>query len=326
MRFLLTVLLLALLGSSGCSTALTRTRSPSAAPIRFALIGDIPYSDYDAKVSFPNMIDDINQARVAFTVHDGDIKSGSSPCSMEILDQMFGQFQKFDSPFIYLFGDNEWTDCGRSPTNSISPEQWLDRLRDKFTAGHQSLGRHHLALARQSDDPKFAKFRENVRWMMGDVLFVGLNVPGDANNFGQPEFKERNQANLAWIKQAFDLAQIEETRALMLIMQANPHFEMAPNNHLRLGFNDLLALLERETPLLKKPVVLVHGDSHYFRIDKPLIGSVSKRRIENFTRVETFGYPDCHWIEATIDPNEPELFVFRQRIIRKNLVDHTKKP
>jgi hypothetical protein len=38
----------------------------------------------------------------------------------------------------------------------------------------------------------------------------------------------------------------------------------------------------------KKPVVLVHGDSQYFRIDKPLVDSQG-RRLKNFTRLETFG-------------------------------------
>jgi hypothetical protein len=36
------------------------------------------------------------------------------------------------------------------------------------------------------------------------------------------------------------------------------------------------------------PVAAVHGDSHHFRIDKPLLDSQG-RRLENFTWVETFG-------------------------------------
>ena len=72
------------------------------------------------------------------------------------------------------------------------------------------------------------------------------------------------------------------------------------------------------------PVVLLHGDSHYFRIDKPMKSSVSMRRIENFTRVETFGSPDVHWILATVDHNDPNLFRFEQRIVKGNMVDHTK--
>jgi hypothetical protein len=302
---------------SGCATS----RRPAAENrISFALIGDVPYSANDAAVSFPNMIEEINRAHVAFTVHDGDIKSGSEPCSEQALEAARRQFQTFDSPFIYLFGDNEWTDCGRSPTNVISPEGWLDRLREVFTKGDQSLGKRTLTLERQSNESRFTKYRENVRWTLGNVLFVGLNLPGDANNFGQNEFAERNLANLAWISDGFAYARSNQMRAIMLILQANPHFELAATNRLRLGFNEFLTLIEKETIAFKKPVLFVHGDSHYFRIDKPLMGRKSKRRLENFTRVETFGYPDVHWVQATIDEHDPNVFVFEPRIVGKNLV------
>jgi hypothetical protein len=42
--------------------------------------------------------------------------------------------------------------------------------------------------------------------------------------------------------------------------------------------------LEADMLAFRKPVVLVHGDSHYFRIDKPLLGTSSRRHVENFTR------------------------------------------
>ena len=65
---------------------------------------------------------------------------------------------------------------------------------------------------------------------------------------------------------------------------------------------------------------LVHGDSHYFRMDKPMVGTVSGRRVENFTRVETFGELDNHWLHVEVDPTSPNVFVFDQRIVKANLV------
>jgi len=38
----------------------------------------------------------------------------------------------------------------------------------------------------------------------------------------------------------------------------------------------------------RRPVAYVHGDSHYFRVDKPFL-DFQGRRLETFTRVETFG-------------------------------------
>ena len=73
-----------------------------------------------------------------------------------------------------------------------------------------------------------------------------------------------------------------------------------------------------------KPVVLVNGDSHYFRIEKPFMRRVARATgdplIENFTRVETFGDPFNHWIHVTVDANDPNLFTFRQRMVPANLL------
>jgi hypothetical protein len=288
----------------------------------FALIGDVPYSEEDATNGFINLVHDLNRADLRFVVHDGDIKSGSAPCSEGLLAERYRQFQTFKHPFIYLFGDNEWTDCGRSPTNRFTPEEWLAKLREVFTRGDQSLGGRHLLLSRQSDDPRFAPFRENVRWVFGPVLFVGFNVPGDVNNFGRPEFISRNAANLAWLHDSFALARQKGLGALMLVMQANPRFDLAQTNKLRAGFNDFLSALQHETVAFKKPVVLVHGDSHYFRVDKPLLGAAGRRRVENFTRVETFGYPDIHWVRVTVDPDDVNVFTFRPVLVEKNRVKH----
>ena len=119
-------------------------------------------------------------------------------------------------------------------------------------------------------------------------MFVGFNIPGSNNNFGRTpeadaEYVERNAANLAWMRSAFNIAKTANIREIMLIIQANPGFELPPTDPSRTGFNDFLAALEVETLAFGKPVVLVHGDTHSFQINKPLFGSKSKRRIENFT-------------------------------------------
>jgi hypothetical protein len=310
------LVLIALL-ASGCTTWLgTRVRS-----FDFALIGDVPYTPEQVTNSFPNMIRELNAANLEFVVHDGDIKSGSEPCTDEIFIARLKQFETFRHPLIYVFGDNEWTDCARA-TNGFDPEERLQKLREIFTQGDQSLGQRKLPLARQSNDARFAKFRENVRWTMGDVAFLTLNVQGSLNNFGKREFAERNAANLAWLKESFAFASVENRRAVMVIIQANPLPERGSTNRVHAGYRDIVAALERETLAFQKPVVLVHGDTHYFRIDKPLYGAKSRRRIENFTRVETFGNPDVHWLRVTIDPLDPEVFTFRPQMVKSNLVNH----
>jgi hypothetical protein len=63
----------------------------------------------------------------------------------------------------------------------------------------------------------------------------------------------------------------------------------------------------------------VHGDSHYFKIDKPLNHSSGGGVLTNFIRVETFGARNTHWLSASIDPNDPNLFVFTPRTVAANV-------
>jgi hypothetical protein len=316
---------LILLNLAGCGTPAARRATQAAPPgsrYEFALIGDVPYDELQITNLFPNLIEELNRAPLAFVVHDGDIKAGATPCTDEVLRRVYDQFQTFRHPLIYLFGDNEWSDCGTVRTNALDPMDRLRKLRDLFTQGDRSLGRRAIPLERQSDDPRFATFRENVRWTQGGVIFAGLNAPGDDNHFGTPEFGPRNAANIAWIQEAFAIAANENLRAVMLIMQANPHFDLAVTNRLRRGFNEMIDVIEKETLAFQKPVVLVHGDSHYFRIDQPLLGRRSRRRIENFTRVETFGNPDVHWLRVRVDGRDPNIFQFHPQHVQKNLLKH----
>jgi hypothetical protein len=59
--------------------------------------------------------------------------------------------------------------------------------------------------------------------------------------------------------------------------------------------------------------------------DKPLLSSKSEQVIENFTRVETFGTPDIHWVRVIVEPNDANVFTFRPEIVKKNLLNHATK-
>ena len=96
----------------------------------------------------------------------------------------------------------------------------------------------------------------------------------------------------------------------------------SPETRRATGFDEFLAALEKETVAFGEPVVYVHGDTHIFRVDKPLFGSTSRRTIENFTRVATIGYPDTHWVRAIVDPKETNVFSFRLEIVEANRVKH----
>jgi hypothetical protein len=56
------------------------------------LWGDLPYNGTQATVGVPNLIADMNRHDLAFTVHDGDLKSGSSECTDAVYMQALGYF------------------------------------------------------------------------------------------------------------------------------------------------------------------------------------------------------------------------------------------
>jgi hypothetical protein len=279
------------------------------------LIGDIPY-DAEQQRRTEVLFGRMEAEELAFVVHVGDIKSGDSPCTDETLLHEKGRFESFAHPLVYVPGDNEWTDCHRT---GYDPIERLWRLREIFFVGDESLGEKTIPLVRQSAD-----YPENVRWSYGDVTFLGLNVPGSNNNLGRTseadaEYAARNEADLGWIREGFDRAEADGSSAVMIVMQANPGFELSPE--MRTGYEDLLAALEQETVAFGKPVVLAHGDTHTFRVDKPMIASPTGERVENFTRVETFGSPEVNWVRATADASDPEVFAFRPEVVDENTVE-----
>jgi hypothetical protein len=298
---------------------------PASSGFEFAIIGDVPYNAQE-EAKFMNLIAAIDHTKVVFVVHNGDFKGGSSPCTDVLFSQRYGLLQMFKHPLVYIFGDNEWTDCHRT---GFDPLERLTKLREIFTQGDTSLGQHPLQLTRQSPNPPYSKFRENVRWSIGSVTFVGLNLPGSNNNFpttlpsgvtvgSMDEYTERNAANLAWMREAFALATRDGSRGLMLFIQGNP-FPFAPNDSTLNGFEEFVVALEEETMKFAKPVVLANGDSHYFRIDKPLPrpdpNGYRRPRLTNFTRVENFGSPDVHWVRGIVDLRNPALFDFQPEIL-----------
>ena len=294
-----------------------------AGKFHIGLIGDLPYDDEQVQ-KFDNLLTEMNKKDLAFVLHDGDIKSGDSLCSDALIHTRYAQINQSRYPLIYTPGDNEWTDCHRESAGGYDSLERLAFVRALFFPDAYSLGQEQISLIRQSVVPGYEKFVENVMWFRGDTLFISLHIVGSNNNLGRTpendaEFAARNAANLDWLRSAFIAARLFDLNGVMLFIQANPLFEEALQACT--GFNDFIDTLQEETLSFTKPVVLVHGDTHYFRIDKPLYDDEGLR-IENFTRVETFGSPDVHWVQATINPKDPNVFSFEQIIVEDNRFDH----
>ena len=319
-------------------------------PYEIGLWGDLPYSPLQEQSGVPSLIADMNDQRLAFTVHDGDLKQGSgSPCDAALYDRSLNYFNSLDAPAMFTPGDNDWTDCDRPANGGFNALERLDFERRVFFSAPTSLGRRQLPQDVQTAAPFCLGFGgvpvpcvENRRWTMRGVTYATLNIQGSCNNLcdtapDPAEYAARNQAAIAWMRAAFAAASQDGSAAVMLISQANPGWDetdglRAPRrNPLTLaqtdgqpdGFGEFLRALRDEVVRFRRPVAYVHGDSHYFRVDSPLLDAQG-RRLENFTRVETFGNNpangnnDVRWLKVTVDARSREVFSFQPQIIPGN--------
>lgn len=321
MRPLSTLLLLA---AAACASRGRPTDVARDAPIvRVTVFGDMPYDQPSQPgfaaglAAYRRVLDAVAAREADFIVHIGDFTA--IDCSDSVYAVRLAEFQALPHPLIFTPGDNEWTDCARSGGD---PLERLARLRAVFMDGDRSLGRRTIALERQSDDWRFGKFRENARWRAGGTLFLTLHAVGGRNNWGpdsttpSAEFRQREDANIAWLRDAYALATRERARGVVIFMQASPA-RLGETNPAQWTppFARLLAELRDGAVAFGRPVALVHGDGHKYRIDKPFFDSRG-RIIPDITRAETFGDPSLHALGLIVDPADPNLFRFEPIIVR----------
>ena len=276
---------------------------------RFAVIGDTPYSGYEEH-ELPYMLENIAAENPQLIVHAGDFKDSRVVCSDQLFLDRRALFDASKVPLVYVPGDNEWTDCRQLAAGRFDPLERLQKLREVFFALPRSLGQRTLPVEQQ-----LGGYPEHLRWRLGPVLFVSLNVPGPNNNYGMgstpgPEFLARNPRVIDWLEQGFAAARRERAAGIVVVMQANPGFKHYTAGLAHSGYRQLLDTLRRETMAFPGQVLLVHGDTHWRRTDHPLRDPIGKLPIANFTRLETFGYPLMGWEKVIIDSEHPQLFRF----------------
>lgn len=305
------------------------------------LWGDMPYAKANDEPKIPALIADMNASDIAFSMYDGDIKDGSSKCTDDVYKAGADMFNGFKKPVFYIVGDNEWTDCHRTNNGGYDNLERLSYLRKTLFATPETFGMEKLTPEHQGAPGE--KYAENVMYTRGGVIFVGLNIPGSNNNkvngdkactkksartpeqcaADNQEYEERNAADIEWMNKAFDKAEKEGDKGIMIVIQADPGFDIPETEDVdesRLpdfdGYAAFLDTLAKRTQAFDGQVVLVHGDTHYFKIDKPIFNAT--HMLANFTRVQTFGSPNVHWVKADIDASTPEVFTFHQMIVKAN--------
>lgn len=299
-----------------------------------ALIGDAPYGVAPGADSprFDRIIDEINsEPRIQWVLHAGDIKNGGSNCSDAMFQDRLHRYNQFRKPVVYTPGDNEWTDCHRFSAGGWDPLERLAKLRSVFFGEPgQTIGGRTMSVEYQSE-----AFPENVRWSHQGVVFTTVHIVGSENatrDFSgrsaddDKAVNKRTRAGIAWLNKAFDRAEAIDAPGVFVMIHANPDLERSiATDKIDPAFLPFLTTLESRTREFDKPVVLAHGDSHHFRVDKPALpraaastGTISRSKLDNFTRVETFGSNRVHWVRVSVDPKDSEVFSFEQEVIEAN--------
>ena len=309
---------------AACSSSGGDSPAAPATPDRregftFAVIGDYPYVPEDVP-KFDRLIEAVNAEGPALVLHVGDL--GSKVCTDAALNTSLAAIGRFTMPVVYTPGDNEWTDCHES---GVEPVQRLSRVRQLFFPSEQSLGGRTVTVTRQSPE-----YPENSRLSFGDVTFVAVHQVGSSNGLGRTaesdaEAVARSAAGQAWIRAGFESAVSGGSKGIVVFFQADPNFDLYRLG-VRNAHTEFVRTLEREAILYRRPVLLVHGDTHVFRVDKALVASGDGKLIENVTRLENFGEREVHWSRVTVDPTGPELFTFSPGIVAGNVVQHPAPP
>jgi hypothetical protein len=292
--------------------------APAAAdPFSFVALGDTTYAPPADNPLYGELIDAINGARPAFSIHVGDTK-GFGDCGRAFQETQLEFFNRFANPVVYTPGNNEWADCWKANRGSADPTEILALMRGIFWSKPESLGRTRLPLVRESDEiPEFAEFAENARWSYGGATFATLNLAGTYNNQELrvekywKEFARREQANLAWVKAAFAAARQAKQRAVVLAFHSNPfdeklRYEGGP-------FEAIVRAIDTEAGSFDGQVLVVQGHYHQFVIDRPLTQldfdqpGVSR---QNLMRLQVYGWPDMKAVRVSVDTSKPWVFGF----------------
>jgi hypothetical protein len=309
----------------GCVTG---SGLPPSPPFSFALLGDAPYEVADEQrfAAMLRQIDDDPSLR--FVLHVGDLKGSGESCSDALLRRRLAQLRSLRKAVVYTPGDNEWADCHRAAAGRFHPLERLAALRRiAFADAGRSLGQAPLPVQSQARSSKHHEFAENLLFVHGGVVFVTLHVVG-SNNGLEPwrgtdavdsrqapradqraAFAQRQSANLDWLKAAFERAEAVGAAGIVVLMQANPRFDLPAGHPERAGFEALIAALHRQATPFRRPVLLAHGDRHVFQVDEPLAEAMPPA--PNLLRVQTHGHPWIGWVRVTVDRRRRDLFEVR---------------
>ena len=230
------------------------------------------------------LVGEINAARPAFSIFLGDTKASGERCTdAVVLDRTASWFGRVEGPLVYTPGDNEWTDCWQDRAGRFDPLERLARLRERFFPEARSLGGAPMPVVRQADRTRRTGSTSRMRagsaraccsppstcrgrTTTGRATASGGAVPPGA----AAEYPARNRANLAWIAETFAEAERGGHGAVVFALQSDLYFRDRCGRGTVAGHLDTRAALAEGARRYGRPVLLLHGDSHFYLEDRPV--------------------------------------------------------
>ena len=297
----------------------------AATTYSFAVIGDLPYGSPEVSL-FPRKISQINaDPDVRMVGHLGDIGSGN--CSTTYYQGIKANFERFVDPLVYTPGDNEWADCHRASVGRANPLERLSAVRSVFfpTAG-RTLGQNKMSVRAQSG------YKENVSFAAGGLTVSTLHVVGSQNDLVPwnglgytqattaqlSEVSARVAAVTAQIRSVFSSAKAANSRAVVLMTQADMFAPGTQSAGYRNAFQNVVRTIASESKSFQRPVFLFNGDTHVYLQDRPLTSAKwlsfygISGSVPNLNRVTIEGAAGVNeWIKANVVPG-PEVLQIRR--------------
>ena len=298
---------------------------PAKTSFSFALVGS---ATGDADRSTVALLRATDGSDTRFVVHFDLSQPSPASCSDASLARRRALLDDSAKPVVPVVAAAAWASCGKA---TVDPLERLEHLGDVLFNADESPGQAKLQWLRQSSVPRFRRYRENLRWQVGSVLFATINLPDDNNNFRlgagrNGEFEERLVANRAWLDRTFRLASERRLAGIVIFVDAAPRFSApmhAPDlrGRERDGFYEWKLALRDFVPAFKGHVLLVQaryaaGLARPAGVDRPL-QDAGGRTIENFSRIALTDAGDPRWTKVDVDPRDPKLF----RITTERLFD-----
>ncbi|MAZ04623.1 MAG: hypothetical protein CMN56_15925 [Sneathiella sp.] len=281
----------------------TAEESMTSGPFSFLAISDMPYSPKEDYILTQRTRPAIEASPLPFVIFMGDFKNSTLPCSAALLTERRNQIMALHPGRVfYTPGDNDWTDCDRTQMiQRFSELDRLDLLRRLFYDTPMALPPEWL-YARQ------ALFPENMRWVYKNTLFATVHLV--STNNGREEIllsdvslaltltDARDRANYVWLSQAFAEAGKIGADAVVIATQADvthSKYKQRCTETLRQecdAFADFNLHLRYLSAQFKKPVLLMHGDTFPYCLDKEF-GGASAPNLWRFNSTGDYGLTDA---------------------------------